>query len=140
MTLWELASQDIYHETYGYIFCKFFSYKTSFQYKFRLPIDTSNKDWTINATYYSDRIRPPADGRLSTLMTHSAIGSYVSHLREMLCLLYAVAAISSMFKHTVYGDHDVFHYILLHSIALYLSRTYDCVLYVILYKYVQNTE
>jgi hypothetical protein len=24
MTLWELASQDIYDETYGYIFCKFF--------------------------------------------------------------------------------------------------------------------
>jgi hypothetical protein len=25
MTVWELASQDIYDETYGYIFCKFFS-------------------------------------------------------------------------------------------------------------------
>jgi hypothetical protein len=23
--LWELASQDIYSETYGYIFCKFLS-------------------------------------------------------------------------------------------------------------------
>jgi hypothetical protein len=52
MTLWELASQDIYDETYGYIFCKFFSLQTSFQYNFRPPIDTSNKDWTINATYY----------------------------------------------------------------------------------------
>jgi hypothetical protein len=28
-TLWELASQDIYDETYGYIICKFFLAKDS---------------------------------------------------------------------------------------------------------------
>jgi hypothetical protein len=30
-TLWELASQDIYDETYGYIFYKFFSPLQKFQ-------------------------------------------------------------------------------------------------------------
>jgi hypothetical protein len=59
-------------------------------------------------TYYSDRIRPPADGRLSALMTHSAIGSYVSHLWEMLCLLCAVAAVSSLFEHIVVHQREVY--------------------------------
>jgi hypothetical protein len=79
----------------------FFPCKTSFQYKFWPPIDTSNKDWMINATYYRDQIRPPSDRCLSALMTHSAISSYVSHFREMLHLLCAVAAIFCLFERTV---------------------------------------
>jgi hypothetical protein len=54
----------------------------------RPPIDTSNKH-TINATYCSGKIRLPDGARLSPLMTDSAVGSYSSNLREMLCPLHA---------------------------------------------------
>jgi hypothetical protein len=72
------------HELMTYVYVSVQQW-TSFQYKCR------PQRLTINATYCSDKIRPPAGGRLSASMTHSAIGSYSSSLWEMLCPLYAVA-------------------------------------------------
>jgi hypothetical protein len=40
-----------------------------------------------NATYCSGKIRPSDGARLSSFMTHSAIGSYTRKLWEMLCRL-----------------------------------------------------
>jgi hypothetical protein len=68
-----------------------FNSELHFSINFDCPLTPLTK--TINATCCSDKIRPPADGRLSALMTHSAVGSYCSSLREMLCPLCAVAAL-----------------------------------------------
>jgi hypothetical protein len=66
--LWELASQDIYDKTHGYILCKFFPCKR-FDNKHMLfnTQHTSNPDWQRND-------QGAAGLCLSALMTHSAIG------------------------------------------------------------------
>jgi hypothetical protein len=54
-------------------------------------MDTSNTEWLLIRLNYSDKIRPPDGGRLSAIMTHSAVGNYSIDMWEMLFSLSAVA-------------------------------------------------
>jgi hypothetical protein len=58
----------------------FFLAKLHFSINFDSPSTPLTKTERLMRLTTSDRIRPPANGLLSALMIHSAIGSYISHL------------------------------------------------------------
>jgi hypothetical protein len=84
------------HFVYVFFVCKSFDnrhtlFNSELHFSISVNVYRLKQRLTINATYYSDKIRPPDVGRLWAVMTHCAIGSYNSNLWERLCPLYAVA-------------------------------------------------